>query len=186
MIMSYAEVVVRALGPPEQAIPVPSHDAAALADTVPPALIELWREHGWAGYGSGLFWTIDPNHLAGILPAWSLMPPASMAFGRDAFANLYLLSDGQVYQYNVHRDEPDMVAMDLDLFFDACLDDSEFRKSYMWGDLFAEALKRCGPLQPDECYAFFPALALGGSVDAASLRPVKYYEHLEFLAQLRK
>jgi hypothetical protein len=181
--MGYAEILSRALGPAYQAIPVLPQDLASLSGTVPDPLIELWQSDGWAGYGKGLFWTIDPRHLADLLPRWPLMPTASMCFGRDAFANLYLLSDGMVYQYNVHRDEPDMVAMELDLFIEVCLDDSEFRKSYMWSDLFDEVLKRLPPLRRDECYAFFPALALGGSVDAASLRSVKYYEHLEFLVQ---
>ena len=184
--MNYAEILSRALGPPSQATPVSPQDAESLAETVPEVLIQLWQKHGWAGYGDGLFWTVDPRHLAELLPSWSLVPSGSVAFGRDAFANLYLLSDGMVYQHNVHRDDPAMVAMELDLFFEACLDDPEFRKSYMWSDLFAEALKRCGALQIDECYGFFPALAIGGSVDAASLRRVKYYEHLEFLAQLHK
>lgn len=186
MPISYSEILSEALGPLYQAILVPPQELASMVGKVPDALVELWREHGWAGYGNGLFWTIDPRHLADHLPTWSLMPSQSMAFGRDAFANLYLLSDGRVYQYNVHRDERDMVATKLDLFFGACLDDPAFRESYMWNDLFDEAFRRCGPLERDECYGFFPALALGGSVDVDSLRRVKYLEHLEFLAQLHE
>lgn len=186
MTMNYAEILTRVLGPPSQAAPVLPEDLASLAGTVPDDLLALWREHGWAGYGDGLFWTIDPRQLAELLPTWSLMPPASMVIGRDAFANLYLLSEGRPYQFNVHRDEPDMVAMSLDLFLETLLDDPEFRQSYMWSDLFVKARKRCGPLQSDECYAFFPALALGGSVDVKSLQRVKYYEHLQFLAQLHE
>ena len=81
-------------------------------------------------------------------------------------------------------DEHDMVAAHLEMFFQICVADERFRKGYMWEDLFREAQTEHGPLTEDQCYAFFPALALGGSGDAASLRRVGLHEQLEILEQL--
>ncbi|WP_241150818.1 T6SS immunity protein Tdi1 domain-containing protein, partial [Pseudomonas viridiflava] len=39
--------------------------------------------------------------------------------------------------------------------------------------LFELALKKLGPLDPDEMYAFVPALALGGSMELKNLKKVK-------------
>ena len=184
--MNYAEILVGALGPPHDATPVSPDDLATLASVVPAPMLDLWREHGWAGYGGGLFWTLDPRHVADLLPEWELAPPASVAVGRDAFANVFLLSEGEVYQLDVHTGEPMLVGSSLDMLFAACLAKESYRKSYMRSDLFDAARARCGSLAPDECYGFFPAPALGGSLDVASVRRVKYYEHLQLLAQLQE
>ena len=39
--------------------------------------------------------------------------------------------------------------------------------------LFKRALKKSGPIEQDEMYAFVPALSLGGSAEVASLEKVK-------------
>jgi hypothetical protein len=181
---NYAEILTRALGAPRQATAVSPEDLELFAGKVPAPLLDLWREHGWAGYGDGLFWTIDPRDVEDLLPSFLLIPEGSTAFGRDAFANLYLSTAQETYEHNVHVNEAMVVASSLDLFFEACIDDVDFRKSYMWSDLFAKALKRLGPLNADECYAPFPALAAGGSLAVKSLKRVKYHEQLEILAQL--
>jgi hypothetical protein len=50
--------------------------------------------------------------------------------------------------------------------------------------MFAPALKKLGPLKPDEMYGFVPAVALSGSATLANLQKVKAVEHLAILAQL--
>jgi hypothetical protein len=182
--MSLAEIVTQALGPPAQRKPVSLDAMMDLAPDTPVPLLELWREHGWAGYGGGLFWTIDPRSLAAHLPGWQRVRRGSSVFGRDAFGNLFLLRDGEVFQLDVHRNERMLVASTLELFFSACLDDPSFRQCYLWSDLLGRAVERCGRLASDECYAFFPALPLGGEVDAETLERVKLSEHLTLMAQL--
>ncbi len=45
-------------------------------------------------------------------------------------------------------------------------------------------MKKLGPLEPGECYSFFPALALGGPARPENLRRVPAREHVALLAQL--
>jgi hypothetical protein len=47
-----------------------------------------------------------------------------------------------------------------------------------------KALKKLGPLHPDEMYGFEPALAVGGTSKIENLVKVKMIEHLILLSQL--
>lgn len=55
-----------------------------------------------------------------------------------------------------------------------------------WGEkyLFKKAIKKLGRLNPDEMYAFEPALSIGGTPRIENLVKVKMIEHLVLLAQL--
>ena len=50
--------------------------------------------------------------------------------------------------------------------------------------LFKKALKKLGPLNSDEIYAFEPALSIGRLPKIENLVKVKMIEHLAMLAQL--
>ena len=50
--------------------------------------------------------------------------------------------------------------------------------------LFERARELLGPPERDECYAFEPALALGGPGTLETIRRVQLREHLGILAQL--
>lgn len=50
--------------------------------------------------------------------------------------------------------------------------------------LFELALKKLGPLDSDEMYAFVPALALGGSMELKNLQKVKPLSTLSFFPAL--
>ncbi|MDN7576859.1 DUF1851 domain-containing protein [Burkholderia contaminans] len=50
--------------------------------------------------------------------------------------------------------------------------------------MFERALKTLGPLEPDEMYAFEPALIAGGKMLVEKLAKVKLDQHLTILGQL--
>jgi hypothetical protein len=50
--------------------------------------------------------------------------------------------------------------------------------------MFERALKKLGPLESDEMYAFEPALIAGGKMDVDKLAKVKLDQHLTILRQL--
>lgn len=62
--------------------------------------------------------------------------------------------------------------------------DKEIAEKILRVSLYQEAVARLGPPARDECYAFEPALALGGPGTADTLRRVAVREHLGILAQL--
>lgn len=66
-----------------------------------------------------------------------------------------------------------------DMFTDDSFASNEFRlKDFEW------AVSELGILGRDECYGFFPPLAMGGSGSRTTIRRVKLKEHLHLLAQL--
>lgn len=180
---AYAKLMEKALGQPIESRPAPLD--GALVKNVPPPLVELWRAHGWAGYGDGIFWTTNPEDFADLLVDWDV-PAGGMVIGRGAFADLFVLDAGEVFRLDPLQGDYILVAMTLDLFFEACVTDPEFQQSYMFGGLFEDVKQRQGPLKHDECYGFFPAPVMGGAADAASARKVKLREHLMLLAQLHE
>ncbi|GAB1545475.1 hypothetical protein NUACC21_81510 [Scytonema sp. NUACC21] len=51
-------------------------------------------------------------------------------------------------------------------------------------ELHFQSVTRLGQLSPDECFAFVPAIALGGSETIETVQRVPIQEHLALLAQL--
>jgi hypothetical protein len=177
--VDYAELLTSTPGEPIDSRP--AKPASGL--DIPKPLLDLWDAHGWAGYGNGLFWTTDPADFVDVLK--DFRPEIDgLVIGRGAFADLFILDGADVFQLDPRRDELRNVAPTLDLFFQACVGDKDFRRDYMLGKLLKRAIAQAGRLQHDECYGFFPAAALGGSEDIKSLKRVKLLEHLAILAQL--
>jgi|SRR5665213_2990925 len=179
---NYAEKLISAFGPPEnQGGPQKVFDTS---NEIPDALRDLWLAHGFASYQHGFYWNTNPADFAQLKKMWPRIKGNIVVFGRDCFANCYFLSDGRVKQLNPASNEIVEIAPGIEVFFRALVGDKDFRNNYMWENLFPSALSRNGPIASDECYGFFPALRLGGSFSADTLRRVKLDEHLQFLSQI--
>ncbi|MCY1545520.1 GAD-like domain protein [compost metagenome] len=58
-------------------------------------MLQIWQEEGWASYGNGRIWTVNPEDYEHIKDAWlSDTPLASIdnfhVVARSAFGDLYL------------------------------------------------------------------------------------------------
>lgn len=170
---------------------------------LPDQLIRYWLEHGWCGYGEGLFWTVDPEDYEDILDAWLDDTPlvendAYYVIARSAFGKLLLWGTktgqsitiepffGGIYPTDGHTDLiKNQRADDAIRFFFSV----RKKKNLDFTDanekpLFARALKKFGALAYDEMYGFEPALCIGGEPKLGNLAKVKIVEHLLILAQL--
>lgn len=194
----YFEAFLQEFGPAIDRRDVPALSLERYRGKLPEQLLLYWEEHGWSGYASGLFWTVDPQEYEPVLTAWigdtSLMEEdAYHVVARSAFGDMYLF--GEHHGGRVHIVAPDARLMpprkgkpDRNLSvrtFFASLS----RRACDFGDvqgtdLFEPALKKLGRLQHDEMYGFVPALALGGPATLDHLHKVKAVEHLVLLAQL--
>jgi len=166
---------------------------------LPEQLLAYWQEHGWCGYGRGLFWTVDPKVYEPVLEAWIGETPfmeedAYHIIARGAFGDIYFF--GARTGRKLHVVAPDARVLpprmpgttDLNLSIRAFFA-SQTRAACEFSDakgapLFARALQKLGPLRHDEMYGFVPALALGGPATLDHLQKVKAVEHLALLAQL--
>lgn len=189
-------------GPAAQSAPVPDSSFRRFQGKLPDQLLTYWREFGWSGYASGLFWTVDPDEYEPVLDAWLGDTPfverdALYVVARTAFGQIFIWGEkgGQCLDVRslwgmiFPTDDSSRVAQGgadrLVRYFFSTLEKSSLdQKDHLDKPLFERALKKLGPLAPDEMYGFEPALALGGTADLKNLRKVKAVEHLVMLAQL--
>ena len=173
---------------------VPQSSIQRYSGILPDRLLDYWQEHGWSGYGDGLFWTVNPQEYEPILEPWLSasglkMDEKHFVIARSAFGELYvwgarsglLLTVSSYLGRYSHLNLEQTIDLNTQIgafFYMRNLTDDRL------DGLFDEALARLGSLKPDEVYGFVPALALGGSLTVDNLQKVKIIEYLEFLSQL--
>jgi hypothetical protein len=186
---------IEKVGEPFARMEVPLSSIERYKGKLPSQLLDYWSEHGWSGYGDGVFWTVNPQEYEGVVASWleetNLQPADTYhLIGRGAFGNLYLWGErtgaslyitSQLSRYAVHEsiytgDQMNKGFQSFLLSIDADLND--------YGDLFKPAKKKLGTLCHDEMYGFVPALILGGPDTLNHLEKVKAVEHLTILSQI--
>lgn len=182
-------------GPAEHHQIVPAETIERCRGRLPDRLLQYWAAYGWAGYGRGLYWVVDPEAWQPAVDAWLADTPYAdedyYAIGRTAFGDLYLWNDrygttvnitptqGWIMAGETHAGTPEtwidgfIMGRRKDLI--DCTDEAG-------KPLFDRALAALGPLGPDEMYGFEPALVLGGSAELATLQKVNALVHLIILA----
>jgi hypothetical protein len=169
---------------------------------LPSVLLEFWKEVGWGSYADGLLWSTNPEEFAPAVQAWlsgsrQFDSDDYHVFARDAFGNLYVWGKESGSCITIHplsssvvTTEPEKFESDSDRELDIASffvtrdkDDYDF-KDHDENPLFRRALKKLGPLDSDEMYAFEPALCLGGTAKIENLVKMKTIEHLVLLSQL--
>ena len=196
------EYFIEKFGEATYRMPVPEITLAQWADKLPPILLTYWREEGWAGYANGRVWTVNPDEYEDIKDAW--LEETSFAnidkfhvIARDAFGDLYLCGETTGASVTITCVHNEILALknqlkpkslpDLDpsiqaLFGSAKLEDFDY-KDTKGKYLFDRAMKKYGPLKPDEMYGFEPALVMGGDATLDNLRRVKLDPYLHILRQ---
>jgi hypothetical protein len=152
----------------------------------PPEVVELWEIDGLRGYDDGLIRTVYPPDFDHIVYAhFPEIANSVRTIMRDAFGYLYLyyIDSGapigiSCSQGRVVRMNSKWVYFRLDLEDDEILDDIHHRGRYH------EATRAIGTLESNECFAFTPALSIGGSGDLETLSIVDARVHFDFLLQL--
>lgn len=181
------------------AVAIPPSRLADYRSRLPKALLDFWMDVGWSGYGDGILWSTAPDVFDPVIEAWlgetNLLEENYTVIARNAFGELYLWGRktgmnviiepllGTITNFQSTLDEGREDSAMFAFFASKKQKSSDF---YDWKDkpLFKKALKKLGPLQPDEMYGFEPALAIGGTPKIENLVKVKMIEHLILLSQL--
>jgi hypothetical protein len=167
--------------------PVPEKkQLAKLTKKVPAQLVQLWAEHGFCGYGDGLFWTLDPTKHDHLLDEWIEDADQATILMRTAFGDLFFHAGGIFYFIETnYGGRIDKITRDAEVFFDKYLLSDRILDAVFKRPLFEKVVKKLGQLSADETYAFVPALALGGDQSPKRVQKVKFREHVAFLCGLR-
>jgi len=78
--------------------PVPEASLRRWAGILPDSLLRYWRRDGWANYGNGRLWTVNPEDYEDLMHAWLEETPFSQidsyhVFARSGFGRLYLCGE---------------------------------------------------------------------------------------------
>lgn len=174
---------------------VPISSIETYRGKLPDQLLEYWAEHGWCGYGNGIFWIVNPQEYEGVVASWIEGTQFEKRdtyhlIARGAFGDLYLWGEKTgfslkitsvfsrcvVHDFEITSDEMDRALQGFLLCRDVKSNDLE--------GLFDRARKKFGTLRHDEMYGFVPALMLGGEATLDHLEKLKAVEHLILLSQL--
>jgi hypothetical protein len=151
-------------------------------------------------YAGGTLLVVEPGGHDAEMGPWLLgNTDGRTSLGRTAFGEILVFRDLRdraralglpgaddacdVALIDVHYRRMTMIADSAAAFVDS-LEDPEWQRAFLRRDLYDQARTRLGELADDELYAFVPALALGGSEDAASLERCNWQVHQEILRQL--
>lgn len=182
--MTHFEEFERTYGPPVDCEKVADDTVRAYEGLLPKEILDHWQQVGWCAYGEGLIWFVNPQQFEGIMEDWLQFESGrALVFLRSAFAHLYVWHEGYVYSLDVQTGSLSQVTEDIKLFF-SILCSEKLQAKILRLPLYQEVMKRLGAPARDECYAFVPALSLGGPGTAESAQRVKIREHLGILAQI--
>lgn len=182
--MSVFEDFQREFGPAEDCLSPGDEAIEAWRGKLPDELLELWRETGWCSYGNGLLRVTDPAQLSDVLEDWvDAVEGEPLVFLRTSFAHLYFWCDGWVYSLDVQHGSLSQVTEDIARIF-TLICNPRVKEKILRESLHEQAAARLGRPARDECFAFEPALALGGSGDVETISRVRIREHLAILAQI--
>jgi hypothetical protein len=149
---------------------------------LPDSLLEFWTEEKLCGYRDGMFWFVDPAEYVEVLDEWKVT--GYTVFGRNGFADLFLHSGEGASLLNVHLGTVNHMRANFDAFINQSLTRESFMDDLLFRKIHTKAVAKLGRPAADECYAFVPALALGGPGTVETVQRVKLREHLSILAQM--
>ena len=186
---------IEKFGAPVDRQKAPTSSIERYRGKLPNLLLDYWAEHGWCGYGDGIFWLVNPQEYEGVVSSWIEGTTFEERdtyhlIARSAFGDLYLwgektgfslkitsvLSRCVLHNFELKSEEIDRELQGFILSREVDTND--------YGEMFKPAKKKLGTLRHDEMYGFVPALMFGGPDTLDHLEKVKAVEHLTFLSQI--
>ncbi|VVM80438.1 GAD-like domain-containing protein [Pseudomonas fluorescens] len=186
---------VEKFGGPVDRQEVPASSIEKYKGKLPNQLLKYWDEHGWCGYGDGIFWIVNPQEYEGVVASWIggtefEERDAYHLIARSAFGDLYFWGEETgaslkitsfFSRYITHTSILPKEQMDKRLHNFLLSTEVEYND---FDELFKPAKKKLGTLRHDEMYGFVPALMFGGPDTLDHLEKVKAVEHLILLSQI--
>ncbi|MDU8431152.1 GAD-like domain-containing protein [Pseudomonas syringae pv. actinidifoliorum] len=188
-------IFLKTFGGPVGRQEVPKSSIERYKGKLPDLLLHYWSEHGWCGYGEGIFWMVNPQEYEGVTASWIQgtefeNQDTYHLIARSAFGELYfwgeetgaslkitsIVSRCTTFISSLPKDQMDKRFQNFLLSAEVEYNDFD--------NLFQPAKKTLGTLSCDEMYGFVPAIMLGGSDALDNLKKVRSVEHLVFLSQL--
>lgn len=152
---------------------------------VPPDMRETLQGRKVTGYNSGFVTLVNPADYNDVLELWNLRPEQCFPFLKFAFGQLIFFHDTKFRIMDPVINVVEIIGDDDDFNYimnDLVVDEGMLIDNLLM-DLYQQTVDKLGAPDLDECYAFVPALAMGGDKDINNIQRVKYKEQLIILSQ---
>lgn len=193
---------IEAFGEANEHIPAPEACFSKWLGILPASLLTYWRRDGWASYGDGRLWTVNPEGYEGVVDVWLAGTPFSHidtyhVSARTGFGKLFLCGERSGVGLSIDPVRCKVFALQnrlrsksieqqdggIKAFF-ACAELDDFDMEDGEEELlFDRAVEAFGALSADEMYGLEPALACGGEVALGNLSRLKLLPHLHMLRE---
>lgn len=157
---------------------------------VPNDLIKLWKEVGFGIFCDGLLRIVPPTDYLGIIDDVyyrdyniSLIPFLVTAFG-DVF--VYIKNkqiDDHIVFFNMRYGTFQIFTKDLSFLFNILIVNKSSLRLNFKLDSFQQIKKALGMPGYDECFAYVPALVLGGKDDIKNIQIMKTLPYINIITQ---
>jgi hypothetical protein len=137
---------------------------------------------GVSSFSNGFLRTLNHDDLSPLIPAWKWADAKTFIFLRTAFGGLFYIKALNYYFFDPLYDDHVNLTDDLGFILNIALCDKKSLRSTFLFHIYQEGVALKGIPQKDECFAFVPALKMGGVKSAEHLEIVKLKEHLYFLS----
>ena len=172
--------------PDYQVVQKPDARLIALCEgRFPAEILKFWTEFGFGTYMNGYLKMVDPSLFQDFMKSsYAVFLEPATVFAATAFADLLIWEGDCVKQINYRTGESRVASGNFSVFMNLRLSKWVNVDQSMRGGQFLPAVERLGEPAFDECFAYVPALALGGSEKVENIQKVKLREHLMILSQL--
>lgn len=162
---------------------VPAALCEKYASTLPPELLNVWRDYGFGTLLDGCLKIINPDEYQDLLHDTYALSDSAIPVFATAFAGLLTWEKGRYLRFiNYQNGTFEGVCAGLNFFW-GDLADGVFNDRFLELARYQKAIQALGPLRFDECFGYAPLPGLGGSRRAEHLRKYKLREHIAFIAQ---
>jgi hypothetical protein len=152
---------------------------------LPTELLDEWEKHGFTVYKQGLLWITNPDEFEETVKSLFGERSTYRCVARNAFGDLVLFDkDDQWFYFDAYNLRATDYQADYYTLFDFMMSRKEWLRDMMLLKVYHKALRKYGPLQADQVYAFEPHPALGGTGEVDTLVKRRIFEYLEMLIQL--
>lgn len=191
-------------GDPTFRVTVPDERFDQFQDTVPGALLAYWREYGFSGFNSGMWWICDPVAWQPVVDIWTrdlnlvMGNDSWLAVARTAFGEMQLWGQrtgmslsilphrGWIFPTDKSARMSSPQGRDRQVY--AAFIGETKRSADVLGDdkrpLFDRVLAAQGPTSVDTMYGFVPVPALGGPITPGHVDIFNTLVHMELLSEL--
>lgn len=153
---------------------------------LPDDLYTMLQGNHETSYNKGFVSMINPDTYKEVFALWDLAPEDCFPFLKFAFGEIIFFHEDRykildpVYGSISMAGEKD----DLPFVMNILLCDEEGLKNAYFKDIYFAVVDKLGAPELEECYAFVPALALGGGRKKENVKKTKLITELTILSQL--